>query len=54
MAVAKCGMMWSWDSPMWCSGKKTKKEKNIEIDKICHGCAWWEGNGLMQEIGNLE
>ena len=28
MAVAKCGMHWSWDSPMWCSGKKRMKVRN--------------------------
>lgn len=45
MAVAKCGQRWSWDSLMWCSGKKiNESEKNEEVDKMCYGCAWWKGN----------
>lgn len=40
MASAKCGMHWSWDSPMWCSGYSDKKEKQ----KICITCPWYEGN----------
>ena len=43
MAVAKCGQRWSWDSPMWCSGKNEDKESG-EVDKMCYGCAWWKGN----------
>lgn len=39
MAVAKCGMMWSWDSPLWCSGQQDNKEK----EKMCLSCPWWEG-----------
>ncbi len=49
MAVAKCGMIWSWDSPLWCSGKKNKKGKDIEIDEICRGCAWWKGKNKKEE-----
>ena len=49
MAVAKCGMIWSWDSPLWCSGKKYKKGKDIEIDEICRGCAWWKGKNKKEE-----
>lgn len=45
MAVAKCGQRWSWDSLMWCSGKKINEGKeNEEVDKMCYGCAWWNGN----------
>lgn len=45
MAVAKCGMHWPWDSPMWCSGKKTDESKKPdEVDKMCISCPWWKGN----------
>ena len=45
MAVAKCGMHWSWVSPMWCSGKKMVESKGpYEVDKTCLGCPWWKGN----------
>ena len=47
MALAKCGMMWSWDSPWWCSGKKIGKDlsdKQNNVDKMCSGCPWWKGN----------
>lgn len=41
MAVAKCGMLWTWDTPIWCSGKKTDEN---EVDKMCLGCPWREDN----------
>ena len=46
MATANCGMHWSWDSPMWCSGKKTDNDqkKPDSVDKKCFGCPWWKGN----------
>lgn len=45
MAIAKCGMHWSWDSPMWCSGNKTDENKKPdEVDKMCIGCPWYKGN----------
>ena len=47
MALAKCGKMWSWDSPWWCSGKKIDKDLSEEqnnIAKMCFGCPWWKGN----------
>lgn len=45
MAIASCGMHWSWDSPMWCSGKKMDESKKPdEVDKTCLGCPWWKGN----------
>lgn len=37
MAVAKCGTLWSWDSPLWCSGKK-KEDGKLEL--MCYSCAW--------------
>ena len=46
MAVAKCGQMFSWDSPMWCNGKvvnNTTKEKSV-FAKMCATCPWWEGH----------
>ena len=46
MAVAKCGQMFSWDSPMWCNGKvvnNTTKEKSV-FAKMCVTCPWWEGH----------
>lgn len=45
MAIANCGMHWSWDSPMWCSGKKTDESKKMgEVGKMCLGCPWWKEN----------
>ena len=45
MAVANCGQRWSWDSPMWCGGKKINEGKENEgVDKMCYRCAWWNGN----------
>jgi len=45
MAAAKCGQMFSWDSPMWCRGKtinSATKEKPV-FDKMCITCPLWEG-----------
>lgn len=50
MAIAKCGQHWSWDSPMWRSGKKiTNTKKNEIIDKMCVSCPWWKGNNKINE-----
>lgn len=40
MAVAKCGQMFSWDSPMWCSGKVINNTTEYEpvFDKMCISC----------------
>ena len=40
MAQAVCGQIWSWDSPMWCSGKKDEEEKK----DMCLTCPWYKGN----------
>jgi len=40
MAVAYCGQQWSWDSPMWCTGKKVDEK----IDSHCISCPWYKGN----------
>ncbi len=46
MAVASCGQHWSWDSPMWCSGKKLPNVnyKNMEVEHMCITCPWYKGN----------
>ena len=45
MAVAKCGLHWSWDSPMWCRGEITSDiDEKPKTDKKCISCAWWKGN----------
>lgn len=49
MAIAKCGQMFSWGSPMWCCGKilvGTTKEK---VEKMCISCPWWKGNRKEEE-----
>lgn len=45
MAIAKCGMIWPWGSPLWCSGNK----KDNKIDTMCLGCPWFEGNKNFDE-----
>lgn len=50
MAIAKCGQHWSWDSPMWCSGKTVvDTAKESIIDKMCVSCPWWKGNNKINE-----
>lgn len=45
MAVAKCGQMFSWDSPMWCSGKIINNTtKRNQFVQMCLTCPWWEGH----------
>lgn len=46
MAVASCGMLWSWDSPLWCSGKMNKDSSGGQsnTDNMCFECPWWKGN----------
>ena len=47
MAQASCGMHWSWDSPMWCSGKKepNANDKSVEVvNSMCISCPWYKGN----------
>ena len=49
MAQTSCGMHWSWDSPMWCSGKELpdkKKKKYVEdnVEPMCARCPWWKGH----------
>ena len=38
-------MMWSWDSPLWCSGKQDKQEK----EKMCLSCPWYKGKKNREE-----
>ena len=45
MAIASCGAHWSWDSPMWCAGKKIDETKNNQkVDTMCVSCPWYVGN----------
>ena len=43
MAIAKCGMRWSWDSLMWCSGKSDNGKK------ACKSCPWFIENKPVEE-----
>lgn len=43
MGIASCGQSWSWDSPMWCSGKIID-DKHKKVDKMCYKCPWWKEN----------
>ena len=52
MAIAKCGQHWSWDSPMWCSGKKLEGVNynvNRPVETICITCPWYKGNNKYPE-----
>lgn len=41
MAQASCGMHFSWDCPLWCSGKKNE---NGKVEMECIKCPWYKGN----------
>lgn len=52
MAVAKCGQHWSWDSPMWCLGKKLENINysiNHPVETMCITCPWYKGNNKEHE-----
>ena len=47
MAQAACGQGFSWDCPMWCSGKKLDNvnyTKAYKVETMCLSCPWYEGN----------
>ena len=47
MARASCGQSFSWDCPMWCSGKKLENvnyTKNHKVETKCLSCPWYAGN----------
>lgn len=51
MAQAACGQHFSWDCPMWCTGKKTQNMNyvNVQVDPMCISCPWYEGNNKKIE-----
>ena len=45
MAVAKCGMRWTWDSPMYCTGKN---------EDMCKSCPWFIDNKDNEDEYNYQ